>query len=99
MIWQAINIMKIEINDFDFHGIMARRLFPKKLPEMLSSPPLEAGLSAHLPVNTLGRRSTEMKSYFPFIFVIVLANASPFRSMAYSTVSFEPMDQVCRSVS
>ena len=22
MIWQVINIMKIEINDFDFHGIL-----------------------------------------------------------------------------
>ncbi len=37
--------------------------------------------------------------YFPLNFVITLAKASPFRSMAYSTVSFEPVDEVCRSVS
>ena len=37
--------------------------------------------------------------YFPFNFVIVLAKASPFRSMAYSTVSLEPVDDVLRSVS
>ena len=37
--------------------------------------------------------------YLPFNFVIVLAKASPFLSMAYSTVSFVPVDDVLKSVS
>ena len=37
--------------------------------------------------------------YLPFIFRTVLARASPLRSMAYSTVSSEPVEVVLRLVS
>jgi len=37
----------------------------------------------------------EVRAYFPLLFVITLAKASPFRSMAYSTVSFAPIEEVC----
>ncbi len=48
---------------------------------------------------SFSQRSRTEFDYFPFIFVIVLAKASPFRSMAYSTVSFEPVEDVLKSVS
>ncbi len=58
---------------------------------------------AFLPPNSLANllhfRSVTSEDYFPLALVIILAKASPFLSMAYSTVSFAPVEDVLRSVS